>query len=67
MAANHIDFLPSHPRMTTIMSKGAKGEKFQILFVDSLTLREIAQEADMKCEILYFQEDEKGVFLAKIN
>jgi len=46
--------------------KGAKGEKFQILFVDSLTLRKIAHETEMTCKIRYFQEDENGVYLAEI-
>ena len=41
-----------------------QGEKFQILFIDSQTLKNIAREMDFECEIIH--EEKNGDFLAKI-
>ncbi|MHA2122181.1 MAG: hypothetical protein ACW990_13340 [Promethearchaeota archaeon] len=44
--------------------KGLKGKKFKILFVDPQTLKQIALETGLHCEIVY--SNEHGDFLAKI-
>ncbi|MHA2036851.1 MAG: class I SAM-dependent methyltransferase [Promethearchaeota archaeon] len=52
--------------------KGVKGEKFQILFVDSQTLKNIAQDLELNCVILNegvggIYRNERGDFLVKIS
>lgn len=44
--------------------KGLLGERFQLLFIDPQTLRNIASKNDFECEIV--KEEKNGDFLAKI-